>query len=229
VACNIESAAERNGPIEHIDSYDELKEFYREANTHALMILDETDQRLSGKGADSKHADALADALKLVRKGDSSQCYRGILLVGQTIRGASKELRRLVTSNGHLYHKASKKRVEVYGDVVTGELSSKSPERVITGVKSTRFDFDTGEASDFEMTGAFGESDDSDDDGGLSRSQAIETALRAHKPWTDEMGVSQADAGDIVDFSAGWVNDRVREWRKGKHRDLVNDPRAETE
>lgn len=228
IGTNIQSAADRNDPIEFVGGYDDMEQFYRDSSDHTFMILDETDQQLSGKGGDAKNADVLADALKLVRKGDSSGKYRGILLVGQTIRGASKELRRLVTSNGHLYHKVSKTRVEVYDDVVTGELSSKTPERTITGVKPTRFNFQTGEASSFDMSGALDDDGDSGDMTELSREQAIETALRAVKPWDDDIGVSQADAGDIVGYSAGWVNDRVREWRNGDHREKVNDPRAQS-
>lgn len=224
VATNIQSAAERNEPIEFVGGFEDLREFYGEASTDVLAIIDETDQRLSGKGADSQYADALADTLKLVRKGDSGRCYRGILLVGQTIRGASKELRRLVTSNGHLYHKTSKTRVEVYDDVVTGELSAKTPVRTVTGLRDTRFNFDTGEASEFDVSGALDEDGDDSDGTELTRQQAIETALKAVKPWNEDIGVSQADAADIVDYSAGWVNDRVREWRNGEHRDLVNDP-----
>ncbi|MEF8786613.1 MAG: hypothetical protein V5A45_11825 [Haloarculaceae archaeon] len=70
------------------------------------------------------------------------------------------------------------------------------------------------------------DSDNETDAGELSREQAIETALRAVKPWDDDIGISQADTGDIVGYSAGWVNDRVREWRNGEHREKVNDPRA---
>jgi hypothetical protein len=60
--------------------------------------------------------------------------------------------------------------------------------------------------------------------GDLSRQQAIETALQAVKPWNDDTGVSQKVAADIVGYSAGWINDRVREWRNGQYRELVNDP-----
>mgnify|MGYP006297115029 CR=1 FL=1 len=68
--------------------------------------------------------------LKLVRKGEApGGTYRAMLLVGQTVRGATKELRRLVTSNGHLWNKTSKTRVEVYDDVTSGELKTETPIR----------------------------------------------------------------------------------------------------
>jgi len=229
VGTNVESAVTSNDHIEGVYGYEELDAFFKESSTDTIMVLDETDQRLSGKGKDGQYADALADSLKLIRKGDSSQCYRAILLIGQTIRGAGKELRRLIKSNGHLYHKTSKTTVEVYKNVVSGELENKSPDREITGVRGTRYDFDTGEESGFDMSAALGENSDEDEDSELSRQQAIAIVLRAHKPWTDESGVSQADAADSVGYSAGWVCDRVREWRNGEYRELVNHPTPESD
>lgn len=215
IATNVESAAERNRPIEFINDFEGVESFFKESDSHVLYILDETDQQLSGKGKDRQYADALANTLKLVRKGESDEhTYRGILLIGQSIRGASKELRRLVTMNGHLYHKVSKKRVEIYDDVVTGELSSKTPVRTLTGVKRTRFDFATGEESDFDVSGAL-----DNDDGELldSREKDIKTAVLA----VEKQGMSYREAANLVDYGKDWVGERVREWQHGEHSGIV--------
>lgn len=224
VATNIESAADRNDPIEHVADYEGVESLFKEASGDVLYILDETDQRLSGKGADSQYADALADTLKLIRKGTApAGTRRAILLIGQTIRGASKELRRLVTTNGHLYHKVSKRKVEVYDDVVTGELSSKSPERVIRGVQPTRFGFDTGEESSFDMSGAL--DDDDGDDGLTERQKDIRTAVRA----VARQDMTYREAATLTDYAKDWVGERVREWEDGDHTELVGFSPAEIE
>lgn len=217
VATNIESAADRNDFIEFIDNYADLESFFKDSSGHVLFLLDETDQRLSAKGGNGAYADALANTLKLVRKGEngSEGTKRGLLLIGQTIRGAGKELRRLVTSNGHLYHKTDKRTVEIYDDVVSGELSRKSPEKTIRGVEKTRLGFKTGDESDFDMSGAL---DGEDGEDGLSpKDRDKRTAIRA----VARQGLTYRQAADLIDFAKDWVGERVREWKQGDHRELV--------
>lgn len=215
IATNIESAAEKNDPIEFVNDFEGVESFFKESSTDVLYILDETDQSLSGKGSDQQHADALANVLKLVRKGESdANTYRGLLLIGQSIRGASKELRRLVTMNGHLYHKSSKKVVEVYDDVVSGELSSKTPVRTLTGVKRTRFGFRSGEASEFDVSGAL---DVEEGDMLDSRQKDIRTAILA----VENQGLSYREAASLTEYGKDWVGDRYREWQQGQHTGIV--------
>ncbi|MUV90414.1 hypothetical protein GJ629_11280 [Halapricum sp. CBA1109] len=153
--------------------------------------------------------------LKLVRKGEApGGTYRAMLLVGQTVRGATKELRRLVTSNGHLWNKTSKTRVEVYDDVTSGELKTETPIRTITGLKDTRWDYDTGEESTFEMDGAVESEEES---GPTEQQQAIRTVVRA----VALNDLSNRDAASLVDYGKTWVGDRVNEWRQGEHTELV--------
>ena len=229
VATNVKSLADRNDVPEYVDTYDDMEDFFKTARTDVLFLLDETDQYLSGKGESQQRGDAVANSMKLVRKGEAPEgTQRGILLIGQSIKGATKELRRLVSMNGHLWRKTSKTTVEVYDDVTTGELGRKRPMKIIQGVQDARWSFNTGEESDFDFSGALddGDGDQDGDPGKLTRDQAIAQAIRAHKPWTDQGGVTMRQAGDLVGFSAGWVSDRVGEWREGQHRDLVNDPTA---
>jgi hypothetical protein len=58
----------------------------------------------------------------------------------------------------------------------------------------------------------------------VAREERIKTTLRAVKPWDDSRGMSQVDAAELVDRSQTWVSDRVREYRRGEHRDLVDEP-----
>jgi len=58
----------------------------------------------------------------------------------------------------------------------------------------------------------------------VAREERIKTTLRAVKPWDDDRGMSQVDAADLVDRSQTWVSDRVREYRRGEHRGLVDEP-----
>lgn len=55
------------------------------------------------------------------------------------------------------------------------------------------------------------------------RKEAIKTVVRAVKPWSDDEGMTQVDAADLVGYSASWVSKRMREWHKGRHRGLLDD------
>ena len=199
---------------EYAGSYSAVEDAFKKSQTHVLAIVDETDQRLTGKGSDQQAGDSLAKMLKLVRKGESPDgTYRAILLVGQTVKGATKELRRLVTSNGHLWRKSSKTRVEVYDDVTSGELSNKKPLRTISGLSDTRWNYDSGETSVFEM-----DDDDSDQEGDLDhRDRQVRTAVRA----VVLKDLSARDAAALVDYEKTWVSDRVAEWEDGEHVEVV--------
>ena len=206
--------AHPNDVPEYAGSYTDVEDAFKNARTHILAIIDETDQRLTGKGSDQQAGEKIAKMLKLVRKGKApAGTYRAILLVGQTIKGATKELRRLVTSNGHLWRKTSKHRVEVYDDVTSGELSNKTAVRTISGLKDARWNYDTGEESSFVM-----DVDAGDADGGLTEKQRdIRVAVRA----VALKGLSARDAASLVDFEKTWVNDRVSEWEDGEYVDVV--------
>jgi len=39
--------------------------------------------------------------------------------------------------------------------------------------------------------------------------------------------MSYADAAELVPYADSWVGDRVREWQRGDHRDLVVAPNGE--
>ena len=57
------------------------------------------------------------------------------------------------------------------------------------------------------------------------RRQAIRYAIRLYKPWQDGNSPTQKEVADVIDdYSESWVGNRVREWKNGDYRDLVEDP-----
>lgn len=61
----------------------------------------------------------------------------------------------------------------------------------------------------------------------LERREAIKYAIRLYRPWNDDADVSQAEVANTLlqeEYSESWVGNRVREWKKGEHRELVEDP-----
>lgn len=54
----------------------------------------------------------------------------------------------------------------------------------------------------------------------VERREQIKTALRAVKPWSND-GLTYREAAKICDYSAGWISDRVQEWKDGEHKDIV--------
>ncbi len=57
---------------------------------------------------------------------------------------------------------------------------------------------------------------------GLKRQEAIDKAIRA----VERHGMTYADAGDVVGYSAAWVSDRIAEYRDGEHGDPLNEASA---
>ncbi|WP_335999368.1 hypothetical protein [Halorientalis halophila] len=205
LATNIESAAEQNRPLSYINSYDALEAFFGETRDDVMMILDETGQGLSGYGSDAQQARALAKTLKLVRKGDApAGTKRVIVLIGQTVRDASRDLRRLVAQTGRFFHKPSKKRVEVYGDDLIGsELSDAKPERTIVGVPPTRFQFDTTEGPSFDMSGALN-ADEKENPEDARKDEKKRQAQRLR-----DNGHTTREIAEVVEMSRTWVSDNT--------------------
>lgn len=217
VFSNVESMADRNAGFEYVDGYEALQDGLDGADGPVGVLLDETDQTLRG-GSDDAYVDALAATIKLIRKCDAPEgTERLFLLVGQTDIGVGRDLRRLVDSNGHRWHKPEQKTVEVYGsDVVAGEVSRMTPDKTIQGVRDTRLEFDTTEDADFDMSAAL--DDASEEDSTLSpKQQDIRTAIRA----VALQDLAYRDAASLTDYAKDWVGDRVREWHQGEHRDLA--------
>jgi hypothetical protein len=57
--------------------------------------------------------------------------------------------------------------------------------------------------------------------------EKVAAAIRLYEPWNAENGHSYEDVAPAVDRSRQWVGQRVREWKRGEHRDIVADPRED--
>ena len=58
----------------------------------------------------------------------------------------------------------------------------------------------------------------------VDRETAVEAALRLREPWRDGETLSYTEIARYLPFADSWVGHRVREWRAGEHRDLVERP-----
>lgn len=58
----------------------------------------------------------------------------------------------------------------------------------------------------------------------VKRREQTAIALRAVKPWSDSLGMTQTDvANALLDFSPSWVSKRVKAWKQGELEDLVEE------
>ncbi|MFD1585506.1 hypothetical protein ACFR9U_00810 [Halorientalis brevis] len=208
IVTNVESAADRNPHVEAVSSFAELETLFKESTDDFFALVDETGQGLTGVGGDQQKAQALARLLKLVRKGDApAGTKRAVCFVGQTITDLSRDLRRLVAQTGAFVHKASKKRLEVYGQELVGntEIQDTKPNTVYTGIKKTRLSFSTTEDPSFDMSGAL----DDGQDGDAETARKDEKCRQAQR--LREKGMSGTEIADIVGMSKTWVYEHTTE------------------
>ncbi len=204
----------------------ELLEAMASVDKQTLGVIDETNQNLSGEGADNVKASAFVDRATFIRKKEGDHgpyAKRGsLVVVSHTFQKTAADIRRLATL---IIQKPSRKdpgRLKLF----TSEGGKDDRELVgeFKGLTDTRESYREHEASQFDVVLEPDDDGDEIDADDVRRQAAIEAAIKAVKPWTDEAGVTYADAGDIAGYSAAWVSDRIGEWREGDHRDLVTDP-----
>ncbi|WP_247006324.1 helix-turn-helix domain-containing protein [Halorientalis litorea] len=203
ILSNLESAAERNDRVEHVETYEQVETLFKKSRDHFFLLVDETGQGLTGTGTDKQKADVLASLLKLVRKGDAPPgTKRCICFIGQTIKDLDKDLRRLVAQTGAFVHKPSKKKLEVYGDSLvssSAEIQSTSPEQTFNGIPKSRITFDTTEEPTFDMSGAL-------EDGDSRNPDDVENEMKEqHAQRLRDEGMSGTDIAEIVGMSKTWV------------------------
>lgn len=49
----------------------------------------------------------------------------------------------------------------------------------------------------------------------IRKQEQAKVVLRAVKPWDPNAGMTQRDAAKLIDYSQGWVSDRVMDWKEG--------------
>jgi len=189
-----------------------------------LQVIDEAGQTLTSRGAEQQVTDEFAKSLKYVRKQQSGDSYakRGsILCIGHTTGDTAAEIRRLASGAFQKPSRADPGRVRFLESEGGQDGFTESEE--YQGVTDTRESYDEHEASHFEVI----EEQDDEDQGQTPeearRQEAVATALRAVKPWDDEEGMNYREAAELTPYSSSWVGDRVKEWRSGQHRELLNE------
>lgn len=59
----------------------------------------------------------------------------------------------------------------------------------------------------------------------MEKRELTKVAIRLYEPWNDDNDLSYEDVATAIDERTDtWVGNRIREWKKGEHRDLVPDP-----
>ena len=59
--------------------------------------------------------------------------------------------------------------------------------------------------------------------GKLDEESRTEVAIRLYQPWSDG-GPSYRELAKLFPDSRWWIGERIREWKRGEHRDLVEQP-----
>ncbi|WP_396610809.1 hypothetical protein ACH9L7_11310 [Haloferax sp. S1W] len=205
-----------------------------------LAVIDEGSQSLTSRGAEAAQADRFAKALKYVRKKESGDRYakRGsVLIVGHTRADTAKDLRRLYSAIFEKPTRSDPGRVRILESAGTTDKFDEVAE--YRGITDTAESYDEHEASSFAVD-LEDEGDDDEDESvsasDVAKREAIATAVRAARPWDESNGMSYREIGKrdtsddefLVPYSSSWVGDRVREWKEGMHRDIVDTPKEET-
>ncbi|WP_323192878.1 ATP-binding protein [Halostella sp. PRR32] len=222
--------SEWSGFDERVKSDVEMLEEMASHKKQALGIIDESNRELSGEADDSPKARAFVDRMTLVRKRQEEHgmhAKRGsVALVAHTLKKSAADIRRMATLIVQKPSPSDPGRVNIFdspGGRDTKELVEKKH-----GLTDTRESIDEHDPAPFRVVLDDQEDEnDSVDVQDIERRKDIETALRAVKPWSDD-GLSQLavsnERKEIVDYSSSWVSDRVGEWQRGQHRDIVEDP-----
>ncbi|NHN41240.1 hypothetical protein G9C85_06260 [Halorubellus sp. JP-L1] len=206
----------------------EMLEAMAGVDGQTLGVVDESNQNLSGEGADSKKAQTFVDRMTFIRKKEGKHgrhAKRGsLLIVGHTEMKTAADIRRLATLVIQNPSRADPGKVVLYESPGGQDKRDKIGE--YKGLTDTRESYSEHEASHFDIV----LDDDDDEDGDavdvkdVEKRKDIETAIRAVKPWDEDAGMSYPEAAGLVPYADSWVGNRVREWKDGDHREIVGEP-----
>jgi len=183
-----------------------------------LAIIDEVAQDLSGFGSGNKDAEHFSDNLLLIRNRDrrfGDYAKKGsALLVGHTRVKTAKSIRRIASFGIEKPKRSSPDRARL----LESEGGKDQWEEVNSyqGLTDTAANYSEYESSEFSIELV---DEDDDDDGSETThkngdwQKDVQTVIRA----TQVRGMTHKEAKDLVDYSKGWVGNRVREWKDGEH------------
>lgn len=194
-----------------------------------IAVVDEAAQVLRQGGKNQQEAEKFARDLKLVRKylpdrGDQYARKGSAVIIAHTLKGVGAEIRRVVQEVWNKPSATDPGRVEIL-DVAT-DGGSMDRTASFKGLTDTRESYNENEGSRFDVPLG----DDDEDDGDevdveeIKRRSAIEHVIRQVEPWTDDGGIPASRAAGSVDYTERWAQEKVREWKDGEWRDLVEEP-----
>lgn len=195
----------------------EMLELMASIQGPVLAVIDEVAQDLSGFGSGNKDAEHFSDNLLLIRNRDrefGDYAKKGsALLVGHTRVKTAKSIRRIASFGIEKPKRSAPDRARL----LESEGGKDQWEEVASyqGLTDTAANYAEYESSEFEIL-LTGEDDDETDETTHKDEQwrsAVETVIRA----TQVRDMTHEDATDLVDYSKGWVGNRVREWKDGDH------------
>ena len=209
-----------------VRSDQEMVEAMASVEGPVLAVLDEIAQELSGFGTGNKAAEQFSNSLLFIRKEEDQHGphpKRGsALLVGHTRTKTAKSLRRVASFAIEKPRRSDPgfaRLLETEGGKDSWEEGGD-----YKGLTDTAENYAEHEASEFDIILDDDEDDEMDAESAddIKRDEAIRQAIRA----VVRHEMTYADAADVVGYSAAWVSDRMAEYRKGEHDDLLNEATA---
>jgi len=220
---------EWDGFSEVVTSDTAMLEAMASTEGQVLAVIDETAQDLSGFGEGMKPAEEFSDALTFIRKHEGRHgryAKRGsVLMISHTYTKTAKPFRDLAMFAVEKPTNNDKGRA-----VLLDSRSDKDefdPLYTVKGLTDTTETYDEHESSEFAIHGTDGDGDDEHTSEDVD--EAAETAKRQQQVRTVIEAVVEEDmsyraAANLpgVNYSRGWVGDRVDEYEDGEHRELFN-------
>lgn len=205
-----------------VRSDEDMLEAMAEIEGPVLAVLDEIAQELSGFGSGNKAAEQFSDSLLFIRKKEEKHGphpKRGsVLMTGHTRTKTAKSIRRVASFAIEKPSRSDPGRARLLESEGGQDKWDEGP--TYKGLTDTAENYPEHEASEFDIVlEDDDESDDGEDADSVRRDEAIEKAIRA----VVKHDMTYADAGDLVGYSAGWVSDRMAEYRDGEYPNVVND------
>jgi hypothetical protein len=205
-----------------VSSDRELLEAMAHIEGPVWAVIDETAQELSGFGSGNKDAEEFSDSLTFIRKKEEDHgphAKRGsVLMVNHTRTKTAKPFRDLCTFAVEKPHREQPQ----FARILDSEGGKDEFEEGLETdqLTDTAESYSEHEASEFTIHGTDDEDEEDGDDldaDDVRDEEQKKTALRA----VLIRGESYPDAAELVEYGDTWVGDRVREWRRGEHRDLL--------
>lgn len=188
-----------------------------------LAVLDEIAQDLSGFGEGNKDAESFSDSLLWIRKREERfgpfPKKGSVLLVAHTRKKTAASIRRVASFGVAKPNRSDPTKAKLL-DSEGGRDTWEEVEE-FSGLTDTGLDYEEYEPSEFRIVLNDEDGDDEPDvdPDDVRDDQQIATVIRA----CEGRGMSYKQAASLVDYSDTWVGERVREWRRGEHRDLVSE------